>query len=144
MKVGQIIQVLTDNESPLKSPNTDLVAAWITAGGRLLENGGYEDVYEGDKRFVTWVIDACVKVKIDGEEVEFSTFKNRFLDQGWCEANPDSNIAFLRAFRDNGRDLKQWAKQQATGIRVRSGNSVGVIYPHSSQALKDEFAARFL
>jgi len=144
MKIGQTIQVLSDNESPLKSPNTDVIAAWITAGGKLLERGGYEDVYEGDKRFVTWVIDADVKATIDGQQIDFATFKACFLDQSWCEANPDSNIAFIRAFRDNARDLKQWAKQQATGVRVRSGNSIGVIYPHSSQALKDEFAARFL
>ena len=144
MHNGQTLQFLSDNESPLKSPNTDLIAAWLTAGGKLMDKGGYEDVFEGERRFVTWVINADVKATIDGQPIDFATFKARFLDQSWCEANPDSNIAFIRAFRDNARDLKQWAKQQATGVRVRSGNSVGVVYQNSPKWLKDEFEARFL
>jgi len=126
----------------MKSPNTDLVGAWLTAGGKLLEPC-YEDVVEGDKRYVSWIIDGNVKTKIDGEEIAFEQFQDRFLNQKWCENHPDSGITFMRAFRDNLRDLKVWAKNQPTGIRKRDAGGFAVVYPHSAQWLKDEFATRF-
>ena len=141
-KVGQVLHKIVDNESPMKSPNTDLVGAWLTAGGKLLEPC-YEDVVEEEKRYVSWIIDGNVKTIIDGEEVSFEQFQDRFLNQKWCEAHPDSGITFMRAFRDNLRDLKVWAKNQPTGIRKRDSRGFAVIYPHSAQWLKDEFASRF-
>ena len=144
MRPGQIIEILRDHESPQKSPNTDLVASWLTAGGQLLKPNGYEDVMEGEQRAVTWLIDGDVKCRIDEEEMEFGIFKKRFLDREWCEANPDSVISFMRAFRDNLRDLKTWAKSQSTGIKRRDSRGVGVLYPNSPEWLKQEFANRFL
>jgi hypothetical protein len=141
-KVGQVFHQLTDSESPLKSPNTDLVGAWLTAGGKLY-NRGYEDVVEDDRRFVTWVIDGNVSTTIDGDEVTFEQFQDRFLNQKWCEEHPESGITFMRAFRDNLRDLKKWAKDQPTGVRKRDAAGFAVVYPHSPQWLKDAFATRF-
>jgi len=141
-RVGQVFHQITDSESPLKSANTDLVGAWLTAGGKLF-NRGYEDVVEDGKRFVTWVIDGSVTTTIDGEEITFEQFQDRFLNQHWCETHPESGITFMRAFRDNLRDLKKWAKEQPTGVRKRDAAGFAVVYPHSPQWLKDAFATRF-
>lgn len=141
-QVGQIFHQLTDNLPATKSPNTDLVGAWLTAGGKL-RTPGYEDVVEGETRFVTWIIDGNVTATIDGQEVTFEQFQDRFLNQKWCEDHPESGISFMRAFRDNLRDLKQWAKQQPTGVRKRDAAGFAVVYPHSPQWLKDAFVSRF-
>jgi hypothetical protein len=85
-----------------------------------------------------------VHAKIDGANIEFDEFRKRFEDLEWCKAHPDSDISWMRAFRDNSRDLKRFAKSAAVGIARGNARTFGVVYPDSPEWLKQEFQARFV
>lgn len=138
------IAIIQDNENPQKSANTDLIGSWLTAGGQLVRNGGYQDYEKDGKRNVIWLVDLSVKAEIDDEMIDFKTFRERFENIEWCKAHPKSDISWMRAFRDNLRDLKRFAKTVTTGICKTEGMQTGVVYPNSPEWLKQEFATRFL
>lgn len=144
MKTGASIGILRDTQDPAKSENSDLVAAWLTFGGRLLNSGGFQHAMEGDRRWVQWLIDDDIQATVDGVKIGWDAFRERWNDQAWCEANPDSQITAARAFRDNARDLKKFAKAQKVGVLRRDARGHGIVYPDSPEWLKREFAARFL
>jgi hypothetical protein len=139
------LRLLEDNEQPGKSFNTDLIAAWITSGGALVKRGGFQQFTDEDgKLHVRWIVNCDVQAKIDGSDLEFDEFRKRFEDLEWCKAHPDSDISWMRAFRDNSRDLKRFAKSAAVGIARGNSRSFGVVYPDSPEWLKQEFQARFI
>ena len=139
------LRLLEDNEQPGKSFNTDLIAAWITSGGALVKRGGFQQFTDEDgKLHVRWIVNCDVQAKIDGSDLEFDEFRKRFEDLEWCKAHPDSDISWMRAFRDNSRDLKRFAKSAAVGIARGNSRSFGVVYPDSPEWLKQEFQARFV
>lgn len=139
------LRLLEDSESPGKSFNTDIIAAWLTSGGALVQRGGFQHfVDEAGKTHVRWIVNCDVLAKVDGEEINFDEFRKRFEDLDWCKANADSDISWMRGYRDNARDLKRFAKSASVGISRKSGNSFGVVYPDSPEWLKQEFEARFV
>jgi hypothetical protein len=140
MKKGTIIQVVSDNEDPVKSPNTDMVMAWISIGGKLVQPHGLERVEEDGKAYCTWFIDDTKAIEICGEEINWNEFKKRWHDVEWCKQADFHPIAVMRAFRDNARDGKRQAKEMAVGLRIRKGDRSITVYPHSPQWLKDELA----
>lgn len=138
------LRVLQETEQSGKSFNSDLIAAWLTAGGKLVEKGGFQQYQADDgKVHVRWLVNCDQLAVVDGQRIEFDEFRERFQSQDWCVANPDSDIAFMRAFRDNARDLKRFAKTASVGVAKQAGNSFGIMYPESPEWLKNEFAARF-
>ena len=144
MKTGSSIGILRDSQDPSKSENTDLVAAWLTFGGKLVKSGGFQHALDGQERWVQWLIDDDIQADVDGAPMSWDVFRRRFNDQRWCEANPNSQITAVRAYRDNARDLKRFAKAQSVGVLKRDARGHGIIYPDSPEWLKKEFAARFL
>jgi hypothetical protein len=139
------LRLLEDNESPGKSFNTDIIAAWLTSGGALVKRGGFQHfVDEAGKAHVRWIVNCDVLAKLDGEEIDFDEFRKRFEDLDWCKANPTSDISWMRGYRDNARDLKRFAKSAAVGISRKDGGTFGVVYPDSPEWLKQEFQARFV
>lgn len=139
---GKTFRTLTDSEDPAKSTNTDLVFAWYTLGGKLYSQP-FQKVEEEGKLRVSWTLDVTNEIDLNGEMVSFDTFQKRWEDIEWCKANEWSPISIIRAFRDNSRDAKRWARSHATGIMKRKGNSACIVYPDSPEWLKKEFA-RFL
>jgi hypothetical protein len=138
------LRLLEDNEAPGKSFNTDIIAAWLTSGGALIERGGFQHfVDEAGKTHVRWLVNCDVLAKLDGEPIDFDEFRKRFEDMEWCKTHPDSDISWMRAFRDNARDLKRFARSSAVGVARGNKQSFGVVYPDSPEWLKQEFAARF-
>jgi hypothetical protein len=138
------LRLLEDHEAPGKSFNTDIIAAWLTSGGAVVKNGGFQHfVDETGKTHVRWIVNLDVLAKIDGEQINFDEFRKRFEDLEWCKANSDSDIAWMRGYRDNARDLKRFAKSAAVGIHRGDSKSFGVVYPNSPEWLKSEFQARF-
>jgi hypothetical protein len=138
------LRLLEDHEAPGKSFNTDIIAAWLTSGGALIERGGFQHfVDETGKPHVRWIVNCDVLAKVDGELIDFDEFRKRFENLNWCKAHPDSDISWMRAYRDNARDLKRFARSSAVGISRKDGRSFGVVYPDSPEWLKQEFAARF-
>lgn len=144
MYEGQKVAIVRDNERPEHSANTDLVAAWLTLGGQLTKSGSFQHAMDGDSRFVQWLVEDNIKCVVDGEEIEWSIFKNRFLDIEWCQAHPESQITAIRAFRDNRRDLVAFAKRIGVGVLKRDNRGHGIVYPDSPEWLKQEFSNRFL
>jgi hypothetical protein len=139
---GRAFKTISDSEDPVKSSNTDLVFGWYTLGGKLYKYPFQKVEFEGKLR-VCWTVDVTDDLDINGEKVSFDTFKTRWEDLEWCKANEWNPISIMRAFRDNTRDAKRWAREHSTGIMKKRGNSTCVVYPHSPEWLKKEFA-RFL
>jgi hypothetical protein len=138
------LRLLEDHEAPGKSFNTDIIAAWLTSGGALIERGGFQHfVDEAGQAHVRWIVNCDVLAKVDGEDIDFDEFRKRFENLEWCKANADSDISWMRGYRDNARDLKRFAKSAAVGISRKNGRTFGICYPDSPEWLKQEFQARF-
>lgn len=116
--------------NPMVSPNTQLVAAALTSGFKLVEPGGFRDTVEqterGPLRRVEWFIDGASRGKFrqgaTSEDIEFPEFRRRYESEEWCLANPDHPIAFLRwAFRAHGL-LRDRIRSLKPAALVRRGN----------------------
>ena len=145
MRIGQKIDFLKDNLHPLKSPNTDLVSAWLTCGGSLLKTDPYswtvEDTADGPKQTMTYHLDGDKPVTIQGEALEFQEFRKRWLDADWCNANDEHIISYLRLFRDNAVKFKAWIKEEKPAVLIRRGSRVAVIHPDLLEARKAQILA---
>jgi hypothetical protein len=145
MKAGQRIDFVRDDMPPLKSPNTDLIGAWLTCGGELLEQDPYsctvEDTPAGPKMTTTWCEIGDKPVSFGTETVDFEEFRKRWLLPSWCDDNPDHPISYLRLYRDNSNKLKGWVKSQKPAVLIRRGNRVAVIHPDLPEARKAEILA---
>ena len=145
MKIGQKIEFVNDNNHPLKSPNTDLVAAWLTCGGSLLREDPYswtvEETPDGPKQTMTYHIDGGQPVEVQGEALEFKEFRKRWLDKEWCEKNDEHLSSYLRLFRDNAVKFKAWIKEQKPAVLIRRGSRVAVIHPDLPEARKAQILA---
>lgn len=139
------LRLLEDHEAPGKSFNTDIVAAWLTSGGELIKRGAFQHFLDADQKLhVRWIINLDVLAEIDGQRIDFDEFRKRFEDLEWCKVNANSDIAWMRGFRDNARDLKRFCKQSKVGVGRGDAKSFGVCYPDSPEWLKAEFEARFV
>jgi len=139
------LRLLEDHEAPGKSFNTDIIAAWLTSGGSLIKRGGFQHfVDEAGKTHVRWIVNLDVLAKVDGKDIDFDEFRKRFEDLDWCKSSPDSDISWMRAYRDNARDLKRFARSASVGISRGDERSFGICYPDSPDWLKQEFQARFV
>lgn len=122
--------------NPLSSFNTQLIAAALTSGFKLVEPGGFRDTIEqtpeGPLRRVEWFIDGdsrgVFRTAQPGEEsLEFSEFRRRFESEKWCLENPDHPIAFMRwAFQALGQ-LRDRIRELKPAALVRRGNKTIVI-----------------
>lgn len=133
LKTGDQIHWIKDELPPLKSPNTDLMVAWLTCGGKLAPGTSYVDSIEetqsGPKRTVTYLFDGSVSVDFTGIEtgVSFETFRKRWLDDGWIDANPDHPISFLKIGLKNNRIARQWIREQKPAALIKRGNKIAFI-----------------
>jgi hypothetical protein len=121
---------LTFANNPMVSPNTQLIAAALTSGFKLVDPGGYRDTVEqaesGPVRRVEWFIDGAsrgsFRTHTGSEEIEFPEFRRRYESEDWCVANPDHPIAFLRwAFRAHGH-LRDRIRTLKPAALIRKGN----------------------
>ena len=145
LKAGQRIDFVRDELPPLKSPNTDLIGAWLACGGELLKQEPHsqtvEDTLSGPKLTTTWLVNGDVQVDFPGERIDFEEFRKRWLSVEWCQANADHPISFMRAFRDNITRLKDWIKTQKPSVLIRRGKRVAVIHPDLPEARKNQILA---
>lgn len=144
-KAGQRIDFIRDELPPLKSPNTDMIGAWLSSGGELLREEPHSQTVEqtqsGPKLVTTWLVNGDVKVEFGSEQVDFEEFRKRWLSIEWCSANPDHQISYMRAFRDNREKLKDWIKTQKPSVLIRRGKRVAVIHPDLPEARKNQILA---
>ena len=142
LQTGSQISWVRDHLPPLKSPNTDLMVAWISCGGKLAEGTSYldtiEDTPEGPKRTVTYLFDGSATVDFKGFEdgVQFEEFRRRWLDDAWLAENLDHPIAFLKAALKNARITRQWLREQKPAALIKRGNKVAYIPADCTESRK--------
>jgi len=92
-----------DNSRFTDSPITQLIAAALAAGFRLLEPCGFRITIQatdkGDLRSIEWCIDGSSRATFcspDPETIHFPEFRHRYESEQWCLAHPDHPIAFQR------------------------------------------------
>jgi hypothetical protein len=115
--------------NPRTSETSQLIAAALTSGFRLVEPGGFRDTIEqterGLVRRVEWFIDGASRAAFrcgEPEEIEFPEFRRRFQSEAWCQENPDHPIAFLRwTFRTYGELQARFAEMKPASL-LRRGN----------------------
>lgn len=133
LKNGQTISWVRDDLPPLISPNTDLMVAWITCGGKLAEPHSFTDTVEqttnGPKRTVTYMFDGASTVDFNGFEVGigFDEFRRRWLDEAWISANADHPLAYVKNALKNSKIVRQWLREQKPAALIRRGNKVAFI-----------------
>jgi|694.fasta_scaffold10753_11 hypothetical protein len=145
LKPGTRIDFIRDNLPPLKSPNTDLIGAWLAVGGQLLDEENFHDTVEetsdGVKRQVVWSIKGDVRARIGDEDVSFDEFRRRWLSDEWRAANPLHWITIQRAQRDYTVQLKTWLQTQKPCALIRKGNRQVVIHPDLPEEKKAKLLA---
>jgi hypothetical protein len=110
MKEGQQIQFWRDDQPPLKSDFTQMVAAALICGFKFASDKPLLDTLEEvdgqPRRSVTWSFDGGTKAAFrnDLQEavMELAEFRKCYESLDWCRANPDHPIAYLCAFSEAG------------------------------------------
>jgi len=132
LRVGQKISYVRDNLPPLQSPNTDLMIAWVTSGGKQAAKS-FEDAVEqtpdGPKRTVTYSFDGDSKVDFVGFDsgIDFEEFRRRWLSDEWIFANADHPIAYMKLLLKNSRIIRAWLREQKPAALIRRGNRLAYI-----------------
>lgn len=148
---GQTVTVLRDSDSPLRSPNTRLVAAALASGARFANDRPFIDAVEhtddGPKRVVTWCMSGEPEIQFRPdfleEAITFAEFRRRFESRAWCEANPHHPISHMRAFSHQMNHLLDFVKGYKPSLLVRKGRRLAVIPTHLSEEAKAEILKHF-
>lgn len=143
MKEGQKIQFVRDDQAPLKSSVTPLIAAALACGIEFAHDKPLLDTLEEvdgqPRRSVTWSMDggsaAVFRPNFKEETLDFAEFRRRFESRAWCEANPDQPIAYLRAFSDKLSLLRNDLRVMKPLLLVRKGRRFALI-PQNADADK--------
>ena len=149
MKEGQQVLFLRDDQPPLKSDLTHLVAAALVCGFEFANNKPLLDTLEEvdgqPKRSVTWSLDGASKATFRPQFAEgtfdLAEFRKCFEDLEWCRANPDHPIAYLRAFSDALSSLRNELRTQKPLFLVRRGKRFALIPQDADPAKKAELLA---
>jgi len=149
MKEGQQVLFLRDDQPPLKSDLTHLVAAAVICGFEFANHKPLLDTLEevdGEaKRSVTWSLDAASKATFRPQFAEatfdLAEFRQCFESLEWCRANPDHPIAYLRAFSDALTSLRNELRAQKPLFLVRRGKRFALIPQDADPAKKAELLA---
>lgn len=146
LKVGMRIDFIRDNMPPLKSPNTDLIGAWLAVGGQLLDEENFHDTVEetkdGIRRQVIWSVKGDVPANCGGEQLSFEEFRRRWLSDDWRKEHPEHLVTILKSQRDYTVSLKDWLKQQKPCALIRRGKSHVVIHPDLPEDQKQKLISQ--
>jgi hypothetical protein len=145
LKVGMRIDYIRDEMPPLKSPNTDLIGAWLAVGGQLLDEENFHDTVEetkdGIRRQVVWSVKGDVLADCNGEQISFQEFRRRWLSDEWRAQNPSHLITTLKSQRDFTVSLKTWLQTQKPCAIIRKGKRHVVIHPDLPADKKEKLLA---
>jgi len=142
MKEGQQVQFIRDDQAPLKSEVTSLVAAMLACGFKYASDkpllDTIEEVNGAPKRSVTWSMDGSVKAAFNDETIDLAEFRQRFENRDWCQTHPDHPIAYLRAFNDALSLLRTQLRLMKPLMLIRKGRSFALIPQDADPAKKTE------
>ena len=143
MKEGQQIQFLRDDQPPLQSDLTQLVAAALVCGFEFANDKPLLDTLEevdGEpRRSVTWSFDGASKAvfrPFKEGTVDLTEFRKCFDSPDWCQANPDHPIAYLRAFSDALSSLRNELRTRKPLLLIRRGRRFALIPQDADPARK--------
>jgi len=148
MNLHEKLSVLVDNEHPLSSPNTHAVAASITCGGNLSENGYLDTIEQGPdgkpRRTVVWLLKSSeIEFKaFDGEKISQGEFLKRWNDKSWIMANPDHPIAFMRCLMENVQSLRNEIRNASPTIKVTRGGRAAFIPAKATEEERQRILAK--
>lgn len=146
LKIGQKISYIRDSLPPLQSPNTDLMIAWVTAGGKQAERSfedSIEQTADGPKRTVTYYFDGDSTVDFVGFDsgIDFEEFRKRWLSDEWIHSNADHPIAFMKMLLKNSRIIRAWLREQKPAALIRRGNRLAFIPADCPEAKQKKILA---
>jgi len=144
------LHVLKDEQPPLKSPNTALVAAATTSGIQLSEDQPFVHTIEEDavtgqpKRQTVWCLkDMEIEFLPEFTEEKISTaeFVRRFRDAQWRMNNPHHPIAYMAWFHETSQRLREKIRDNKALLMVRRGNRIAFIPQGCDAAIRDKILA---
>lgn len=129
------LHILKDDQAPLKSPTTALVAAAATSGIALSGTQPFVHAVETDesgqpRRTVVW---SLADTEIDfapafpEERITTAEFVRRFRDVEWRKANPDHPIAYMAWFFENLTGLRAQIRETKPLLMIRRGRRIAFI-----------------
>ena len=140
--------ILKDDLSPLKSPNTALVAAATTSGIQLSSEQPFlqtvEEVDGKIKRQTIWNLkdmSITFKPNFKEEEITTETFVKRFTDAKWRAENPDHPIAYMAYMHETLNRFKDKIKDNKPLIMIRRGSRIAFIPENATQEVRDKILA---
>jgi len=130
MKTGSTYHYLKDDQDPLKSPNTQAIAALLTCGGELVKEGGYMNAIGTEEgkptRTVVWMAEDR-KITFEdfkGETISTNELLRRWNDRAWLSANIDHPITYLRTFMEKLGKLRDAIRENPPQLHIqKSGRS---------------------
>jgi hypothetical protein len=130
MKPGSTYNYLRDEEDPLRSPNTQSIAALLSCGGELVKEGGFLNAVgtqDGKPtRTVVWVADER-EIRFEdfkGDVISTSEFLRRWNDRTWLAANLDHPITYIRTFMEKIGKLRDAIRENPPQLHIqKSGRS---------------------
>ena len=144
------LHILKDDQAPLKSPNTALVAAATTSGIPLSEDQPFLHTIEEDaatgqtKRQTVWCLrDMEIEFlpQFEPERIATAEFVRRFRDAAWRMANPHHPIAYMAWMHETHQRLRERIRDNKALLMVRRGNRTAFIPQGSSAAERKKILA---
>lgn len=148
MSLHENMSLLVDHEHPLSSPNTHAVAASLTCGGTLAENGYLDTIEQGadgkPRRTVVWLLKSSdIEFKaFDGEKVSQGEFLKRWNDREWISGNPDHPISFMKCLMENVHSLRNEIKNASPTIKVTRGGRAAFISAKATEAERQKILGK--
>jgi hypothetical protein len=148
MNTNEKLSVLVDHQHPLSSANTHAVAAALTSGGSLGENGYLDTIEQGNdgkpRRTVVWLLkDAEIEFRaFAGEKVSQVDFLKRYQDREWIAANPDHPISYMKCLMENVNSLRDQIKNASPTIKVTRGGRAAYIPANATEVERQKLLAK--
>lgn len=148
MNLNEKLSLLVDHQHPLSSPNTHAVAAALTSGGSLADQGYLDTIEEGydgkPRRTVVWLLkESQIEFKsVAAETISQSEFLRRWNDREWIKANPDHPISFIRAYQENLASLRDQIKGASPTIKVTRGGRSAFIPAKATEAERQKLLSK--
>jgi len=148
MNLHENMSLLVDSEHPLSSPNTHAVAASLTCGGTLAENGYLDTIEQGPdgkpRRTVVWLMKSSEIAfnAFAGEKISQAEFLKRWSDRTWILDNPDHPIAFMKCLMENVNSLRNEIKNASSTIKVTRGGRAAFIPANATEAERQKLLAK--
>ena len=148
--IDRHLHILKDDQPPLKSPNTALVAAATTSGILLSEDQPFLHTIEEDaatgqpKRQTVWCLrDMEIEFmpQFEPERIATAEFVRRFRDPAWRAANPHHPIAYMAWMHETHQRLRERIRDNKALLMVRRGNRVAFIPQGCDAATRDKILA---